>query len=450
MDVDVLTFRPTRTQVRYLTLLTVGLGLLAAVILLIRYAAGISLPDRVYNCGVAAAICTPLAGWVLLRYARAFTECSPAGIRSRGLTREWQCKWEYVREVAVRASTARSQRTYTVILTATDGGRLRLGMPVSGGIMPDPDFTAKVARIRAYWRDAAGADFETATAGLIPADTAPAPRVPVGSLVRLAVELILIGAIFAVPFTLRSEGPALLARLGYGQRGYVTVTAHACDANCFWVGDFHTQDPPATRLAVPIAPGARIGGPGQRVPAVYLGDGNLVYPADGGPDWIPLAVLLIGIAGSLPFATWRLVRADRGRRASVPGYEPKPPGRPGARSVTSGVAGLVLAAVIVVLTFAGAAIAYWAQDVPVAASASTLGCADFWAWDQAQPVPGGSDLRPGLLTDAAHAAAGQLRVALATLQADATAEIGAGRAVASQIVSIAVLDDMTAAAQDCA
>jgi hypothetical protein len=440
----VATFRPTRSQLRRLVVFAVGLSLVPAAIVV---AESVSRRGPAYPLAMAAAIGAALAGWVPYRYARAFTECSPAGIRSRGVTGEWRCNWRYVADIGIQTNISRGPTTCTVILTAIDGGTLRLGMPVSGGIMPDPDFDGKVAQIRAYWRQVSGPDPQRASQ---PTPGARGdPRTPIRALARGAVELILVGAIVAVPFSVRSEGPALLARLGQGQPGYLTVTANACDQRCYWLGDFRARRPAAIRFAVPIAPGARIAGPGDRVPAVYMGDGNLVYPAGGGPDWIPLSVLLLVIGGCLPLVTWWYLRARNWRRGSALAYQPRGAAGPARLAVTDAWVGVLIVVYILVLTSAGASISYWAQDVPVDFSPSALACADYLAWEQAQPLPGGTDVRSGLLAGAVRDATGQLRVALSTLQAAASSEPRGGPGSTSASASAALLGDMTAAAKDC-
>ena len=82
---EVVTFRATRRQILGLGIVTLALGAIAAAVLSIEFAAGVVLPGRLVAWGVAAAICVPFFGWVTFRYSRAFTECGPDAIRSRGL-----------------------------------------------------------------------------------------------------------------------------------------------------------------------------------------------------------------------------------------------------------------------------------------------------------------------------------------------------------------------------
>jgi hypothetical protein len=448
---EVVTFRATRRQILGLGIVTVALCAIAAAVLSIEFAAGVVLPGRLVAWGVAAAICVPFFGWVTFRYSRAFTECGPDAIRSRGLGHGWSCAWSYVADIAVRTSSSRGVTTYTVVVRTTAGDRLSLGMPVRGGLMPDRDFEHKVRQIRACWQRAAGRDPDRPDAPIPADDRRPVVRFPVSSVVRGGLTLLLFGAVAAVPFTLRSDGPALLARLGHSQPGTFTAAAYACDANCFWVGDFQASDGTAARVAVPIAPGAVIGRAGQRVPAVYLGDGNLVYPAAGGPDWIPLALLLGIIAACLPFAVSSLIRRLR-RTAQPPEipYQPPAKAEPArGRSMASSSAGITVAVGIVVLTVAGAAIGYWAQDVPVGASPATIACAEYFAWVQGQSSTGFFSNGAGLLTAAVHAARGQLLIDLDQLQADVSAASAPGETTGGLVAAQNVLGDTTVVDRAC-
>jgi hypothetical protein len=417
---QVLTFRATSRQIGFLGAAVAILAVVAAAILIPHYEAGVGLSGVLFGWGLAAAVCAPSVAWVLLRYKRAFTECSPAGIRSRGLTREWRCDWANVREVAIRRSVnPRGPDTYTVLVTTGGGDRLLLGMPVGGGIMPDPDFEAKAGRIRAYWQAATGAQ---------PAPGAPVPVVTAGStpirrqtVLRICVEIVLIAAVITVPFTIRGSGPALLARLGGGQQGSFTASTFTCDTTCYWVGDFAPSHggPPRTGLA--MAPGARIGQAGQRVTAAYMGNGRVVYPAGGGPNWIPLAVLiLVTVACLIPTASWiigwrlRVGRArvrDHSHDVTVPAQS--------VRATTSNRPGIVLGLAIVAATVGGAVLGYAADLVPESPAPAALACAQFRAWQEAQPNSGISDVSPALLADATQEAAGQLQIDLATLSGDA-------------------------------
>jgi hypothetical protein len=84
-------------------------------------------------------------------YARAFTECTADGIRTRGLGGVRQCSWPQVADIAIRLTPG----SRLVVVTTADGTRFWLGAPVDGGTMPDPQFTSKFGQIVNYWLTAA-------------------------------------------------------------------------------------------------------------------------------------------------------------------------------------------------------------------------------------------------------------------------------------------------------
>lgn len=108
------------------------------------------------NIATAASLCVPMYLYYCLAYGLAYTRLGPDGISGRSLARRYEYRWEQIANVARRAYTYRGVTTYTVIVTTTDGDRIRLGAPVSGGIMGDPEFDIKYARIREAWQAATG------------------------------------------------------------------------------------------------------------------------------------------------------------------------------------------------------------------------------------------------------------------------------------------------------
>jgi hypothetical protein len=347
-----------------------------------------------------------------------------------------------VREIAIRSSSnPRGPTTYTMIVTTVGGDRLLLGMPVRGGLMPDPDFDAKAARIRAYWQAAIGAQASPDTpVPVVPGGTAPIRRQTV---LRLCVELVLVAAVITVPFAVRGSGPALLARLGDGQQGYFTASTLACDSTCYWVGDFTSGQGRPQRTGLATAPGARIGHGGQRVAAVYIGNGRVAYPAGGGPNWIPLALLLlIFVACLVPTIGWIIGWRRRVRREPVRDYSHDVMPEPRSdRATISNRPGIVLGLVIVASTIGGATLGYAANLVPVSPGPTAMACAEYRAWRADQPNAGNSDLSPALLADATQDATGQLQIELATLSGDVANESGSS-GIAGLAATGTVLSDM--------
>jgi len=108
------------------------------------------------------------AGWILvglvdlayalmfLNYARAVTECTPAGLRARttrGKVREWP--WPQVAAITVDAKR-NSPRwggaiIKHVVVTSTGGDRVRLVTPMCSVGPDEEEFTASVRQIQDYW-----------------------------------------------------------------------------------------------------------------------------------------------------------------------------------------------------------------------------------------------------------------------------------------------------------
>ena len=112
-------------------------------------------------------------------------------------------------------------------------------------------------------------------------------------------------------------GPAWSAHLHHGQPGTWTVTQIACsNKGCNNLGRFVSANGSDIRTGIGISRGSSLG-VGKSLPAIDTG-GDVVYPANGGPDWLiytvttPLAVLLFAVwAWTFPLAVLRRRRADR-------------------------------------------------------------------------------------------------------------------------------------------
>jgi hypothetical protein len=98
---------------------------------------------------VGAGLVALIGAWAYVMYARAWTECTPAGIRTRGLGGLRQCSWPQVADIAIRPGTGT-----TIRVTTVGGTQFLLGVPVNGGVMRDPEFVSKLRQIREYWRSA--------------------------------------------------------------------------------------------------------------------------------------------------------------------------------------------------------------------------------------------------------------------------------------------------------
>ena len=119
-----------------------------------------------------------------------------------------------------------------LLVTPTAGKRFRLGAPVSGGVMNDSQFAAKVQQIQEYWRAATGsADASTAGPFPQPAATGAArgirvharPVTAVRVLRRIMQVVFTIVPLIIIIATVGGIGPAWAAHLGHGERGTFTA-----------------------------------------------------------------------------------------------------------------------------------------------------------------------------------------------------------------------------------
>lgn len=89
-----------------------------------------------------------VAGFFAMTARFSFTTVSEEGIRTRMyIFRPRSCPWPQVADIDVRPG-----RTTTVRVTRTDGTRFLLGVPMTGDVMLDPMFHAKLEQITNAWR----------------------------------------------------------------------------------------------------------------------------------------------------------------------------------------------------------------------------------------------------------------------------------------------------------
>lgn len=93
--------------------------------------------------------------YLYFAYRGTWTRFGPEGISGRGLVFRFEYRWDQVYDIASRAVAGdRGSVRRSVVLTTTDGDRIRLGTPVSGQVMGDPDFRSKYALICDTWQAA--------------------------------------------------------------------------------------------------------------------------------------------------------------------------------------------------------------------------------------------------------------------------------------------------------
>ena len=148
---DNLVFRVPPDQLRYTR---VGAAVLASVTVVLAAIAYFRPSALIGVLTFSFALGLVMALWANVTSPRAFTECSPDGIRARGLLgfRIRSCPWAEVDKISVVDG---SRGTSTIMVTRHDGSRFRLGVPSSPGNWPDRDFGAKFARISSYRQEVA-------------------------------------------------------------------------------------------------------------------------------------------------------------------------------------------------------------------------------------------------------------------------------------------------------
>ena len=145
-DVQDLRFHATPRELRglrnFVLILIAATAVFAVTALLVRR-------GSLEAWAAGAGLCALIVVWAYVMYARASTECTPAGIRTRGLGGRRQCSWPQVADIAIRPGTGT-----VIMVTRVDGTRFLLGVPVNGGVMRDPEFGSKLRQIQEYWRSA--------------------------------------------------------------------------------------------------------------------------------------------------------------------------------------------------------------------------------------------------------------------------------------------------------
>lgn len=118
--------------------------------------------------------------------------------------------------------------------------------------------------------------------------------------------------ISTLPAAVTDAAPSWQARWGSGIHGTFTATRVECNKNCFWHGDFTSQDGTVQRADVGSASGGHVNHIGQQAPALDTGDEQLVYPSGGGWDWlIVLALILAEIGGMALWVLYTLLPTIR-------------------------------------------------------------------------------------------------------------------------------------------
>jgi len=345
-----LIFRVTASQRRALVITAAVSTVLAAVLAWVGLAARNESFLAVLAAGVG--IVALAAVYYAVAYATAYTECTPAGLRTRGVTWRRLLAWERLRDIAVRDSgSARYQYRYPtrakplriVIITADDGTRFWLGAPIDGAQgLGDPEFEDKIGQIRHYWHVVVTSPTDITSprditpaplpAGLLtanlPGPTGPRVEPPaawpaparrrrpgmraldlVSTACFVLAGLVAAAMLVAAPFAL---GPAFRAAHGTGTPGVFTAQEQHCTrVGCIWDGTFRSDH--GTVLQADYGDAAPPGThPGSSFPALWPGGSNDVYAAHGSTGWVQIvlleAVVLAVLAALLWYGPIRYIR----------------------------------------------------------------------------------------------------------------------------------------------
>jgi hypothetical protein len=145
-----LTFRVTPGQLRGLVILGIITTAITAVAILYGVHGGFESQGTPIAVALGAgfgALVTFYSCWV---YSRAYTECTPTTLRTRGY-RSHECAWKDVTQIYIHRLKSQGSTTYSIRVRTATGKRFKLALPVTGGVMRDPQFGAKLMGIEEYW-----------------------------------------------------------------------------------------------------------------------------------------------------------------------------------------------------------------------------------------------------------------------------------------------------------
>ena len=141
-----------RHQVTQLTRyggLVTGAGVVLDIAALAEHGHG---PKALLKWALGLTIAGLIVLWARTAYARAYTELTADGIRTRGLFGTRRAAWADVADISVHDS--RNRGVYSVKVHLRGGSGFRLGAPVHSPVMTDPEFDQKVQQILAAQQQA--------------------------------------------------------------------------------------------------------------------------------------------------------------------------------------------------------------------------------------------------------------------------------------------------------
>lgn len=124
---------------------------LAAALIATCLISGIGFANIVRALAGGAAIITLIGAWSYRVSSRAFTECTPHGMRTLSFGGEKALPWALVSDITITAY----RNTMTIMVTASTGTRFRLGGLIAYRPAHVPGFTENATEIISYWKAAA-------------------------------------------------------------------------------------------------------------------------------------------------------------------------------------------------------------------------------------------------------------------------------------------------------
>jgi hypothetical protein len=122
-------------------------------------------------------------------------------------------------------------------------------------------------------------------------------------------------SLVVLPFVLTDVGPAWAAHLRHGTAGQFVAVRQECSRyGCDWYGTFTSLDGRVTRDDVLLASGGDASFAGDVVAAQDTGDRAVVYPANGGWDWLLTSAFVALAVGVI--IHW-IIETAQGRRRST-------------------------------------------------------------------------------------------------------------------------------------
>jgi hypothetical protein len=162
-EIAVVRMTATRRQRISILALTVVSGVAGLALIVVFAVTRPSADSDAGPVGASLLIVAMVCLYYGLAYTFGFTECSPYGIRARGVFRSTSCPWAEVAKITVGGGRAKR-----VVVTRHGGSRFELAIP-SDNSLSRRDFAAQYAVVLGYWQEMTGqASQDSAADGSVP------------------------------------------------------------------------------------------------------------------------------------------------------------------------------------------------------------------------------------------------------------------------------------------